>query len=146
MEDQLKGNKLIAGIIREQANIIKKQKEIETEIQILEKQEIVASVLSEKHKPLEAVESIFKQNIEEGKKIREELLKAQAAKEAEDKEIELLRADKIRQLKAVNTVHRKHIKVFDPTTVVGPLFLDQMSYMEMKERQAVVVIHIMLIF
>ena len=33
----------------------------------------------------------------------------------------------------------QHIKVFDPTTVMGPLFLDQMSYMEMKERQSVVV-------
>jgi len=70
-----------------------------------------------------------------GKKIREKLVQAQQAKVEEDREIELIRADRIRQLKAVNTVHRTHIKVFDPTTVKGPLFLDQMSYMEMKERQ-----------
>ncbi|RYG62380.1 hypothetical protein EON64_17980, partial [archaeon] len=32
-------------------------------------------------------------------------------------------------------MHKKHIKVFDPTEVSGVVLLDSMSYMEMKVRQ-----------
>jgi hypothetical protein len=95
-------------------------------------------VLSQKNKPQEAVEKVLVEKIEEGKRLREALIKAQWEKEEEDKKEAAIQMDKIRQLRAVNTVHRKHIKVFDPTTVMGPVFLDQMSYMEMKERQAVI--------
>eukprot|EP01035_Chromulina_nebulosa_P018091 gene18091-23740_t len=45
-----------------------------------------------------------------------------------------LRADKIRQLKAVNTIHKKTVKIFDPTEISGQGFLDEMSYLEMKSR------------
>lgn len=125
---------MVASILREQAEVIKKQKEIDEEIKILQNQEVVASILSDKYKPFEAIEKVRKNRVETSKSIRESLKKAQEAKEEEDRQIEAIRADRIRQLKAENTVHRRHIKVFDPTTVVGPVFLDQMSYMEMQER------------
>lgn len=91
-----------------------------------------------------------------GKQLTRELEEARIRKEIEDKREEELRADRIRQLKAEVNVHRKHINVFDPTEssglhtlvyklllimiirrlviITGLGFLNEMSYMEMKER------------
>ncbi len=40
--------------------------------------------------------------------------------------------DRIRQLRAENTVHKKHITIFDPTQTSNVGILDEISYMEMK--------------
>ena len=84
-----------------------------------------------------AVKKVHDKKVADGKIAKAELQKAIEEKKEEDKVIQAIKDDKIRQLQAVNNVHRKFIKVFDPTTVAGPLFLDQMSYMEMKERQSI---------
>ena len=60
-----------------------------------------------------------------------------AKKAKDDKVGEDVLADRIRQMRAVNEVHRDQIKVFDPTQSSNKGFLDEMSYMEMKERQAI---------
>jgi hypothetical protein len=44
MDSQLEGNRIVAAIIREQAEVIKKQKIIDAEIQTLQNQEIVEKV------------------------------------------------------------------------------------------------------
>jgi len=66
MEQQVAGNKAVAAILRDQADVIKKQKELDAEIRRIQNQDIVASVLSEKYKPQEAVEKVLITRIEEG--------------------------------------------------------------------------------
>ena len=62
--------------------------------------------------------------------MREELEIARLAKEESDRLEEELKADKIRQLRALNTVHKKHIVVFDPTQTAGIGLLGNTIYSE----------------
>jgi hypothetical protein len=128
-------NKEIAGMIRKQADTIVKRKELATEILMLKRQETVAAVSEVRDSaPGLAVLKVRERLVEEGKESREKLKKNWEAKMKENEAEELIKADRIRQLKAENSIHKKFIKEFDPTQVAGPLFLDQMSYLEMKER------------
>lgn len=52
-----------------------------------------------------------------GKKLRDELEEARKKKEMDEKREQEELNDKIRQQRALNTVHKKVIKVFDPTEV-----------------------------
>lgn len=136
MERQQRDNLAIATLVRQQGETIKRKKEIEHEIEVLQKQQTVQSIISEREtKPQEALQRVLEQHEAEAKRIREELELARQKKEAEDAAEELIKADKIRQLRAFNTVHKKHITVFDPTDTAGIGLLDEMSYMEMKVRQ-----------
>ncbi|CAE7591803.1 CFAP99, partial [Symbiodinium microadriaticum] len=85
-------------------------------------------------KPKEAKLKVLNERLAASKALREELEERLREKEAEDALEEERRADKIRQLRALNTVHKKRIKVFDPTETAGTGVMDEMSYMEMKER------------
>lgn len=132
---QKEDNRIVAKLIREQAEAIKQQKALEQEIAVLKNQEVAKSIIEVRETaPKIAVEKVLVERIAIGKSVREELEQARLAKIEEDKAEEERRADKIRQLKAVNTVHRQHIVVFDPTKTAGIGLLDEMSYMEMKER------------
>lgn len=135
---QKEDNLHIASMVREQGDVIKRQMELEREIEILSKQEIVQNVIAVREtKPLEAIEKSLQERTEKGKLVREELERVRLLKEAEDRLEEERKADKIRQLRALNTVHKKHIVMFDPTETAGIGLLDEMSYMEMKERQKI---------
>lgn len=130
------GNKEIASIVRKQGEAIVKRKEVEKEILLLTRRETVAATADVRDvAPGVAVEKVREQRVRAGKELREDLKAAAEIKMKEREEEELQKVDRIRQLKAVNSIHKKSIKVFDPTEVCGPVFLDQMSYMEMKERQ-----------
>lgn len=131
-------NAHVASLVRHQGEVIKRQKEIEKDIEILQKQEIVQSIIAVREtKPIEAAKKVIEERVEIGKKMREDLELLRIAKEEEEEEVELRKADRIRQLRALNTVHKAHIKVFDPTETAGMRLLDEMSYMEMKERQKI---------
>jgi len=129
------GNKEIASMVRKQGDAITKRKQVERDILLLGRRETVASISEVRDvNPSIAVAKVREQRVESGAKAREALKTAWEAKIEEDEAEELVKADRIRQLRAVNSIHKKFIKVFDPTVVAGPAFNDQMSYMEMKER------------
>ena len=135
IEKQQQDNKIIAHMLREQAEVIKQQKEIEVEIKTLENQMVVKKIIEVRDsRPQEEVEKVLKKRVEQAKQIKIDLEAARLAKIEEDRIEEEIKADKIRKLKAVNTVHKKHIVVFDPTKTAGLPLLSEMSYMEMKER------------
>ena len=128
-------NKAVADVLREQAEAIRLQKELEDEIRILQNQEVASSVMAIRDtKPREAKLKVLNERLLASKNLRAELDEKLRNKLAEDALEEERRADKIRQLRALNTVHKKHIKVFDPTETAGTGVMDEMSYMEMKER------------
>jgi len=52
-----------------------------------------------------------------GKKLRDELEQARIKREFEERKEQEELADKIRQQRAVNTVQKKVVKIFDPTEV-----------------------------
>lgn len=144
--DQQQDNATVAAMLREQARAIQKSKQIEQEMEIIKNQGVAQKIAEVRDiMPKIAVKKVKEVKVENGRKTREELEAARLKKEEEDYQLELVKADKIRQLKAQNTVHRKHIVVFDPTDVgpnkdrAGPLdkmdFNSEMSYMEMKVRR-----------
>ena len=133
----LKDNRTLAKLMRQQAEVIASKKKKEYELEKLQKQTTVSKIIEVRDvAPGKAVQKVLKSRIEAGIKAREEMESMLANKEKADKIAEEQLADRIRQLRAVNEVHRDQIKVFDPTQSSGKGFLDEMSYMEMKERQA----------
>jgi hypothetical protein len=135
LERQKADNLAVGNMIRDQNEVIKLQKRVESEIETLSKQSIVRDVIQEREtKPSEAVEKVIEQRKVESEKLRFELEALRSQKQQEDALEEIIKADRIRQLKALNTVHRKHVVVFDPTETAKVGLLDEMSYMEMKER------------
>ena len=137
MKNQLQDNQTVAQLMREQAEIIVQKKAIENEIAAIEKRQKALQIAAVRDvAPGVAVEKVVISRVENGKRTREELEALRLAKEAADRVEEEQRADKIRQLRAVNTVHKARISVFDPTKTAGIGLLDEMSYMEMKERVA----------
>lgn len=136
MVRQRQDNHVVASLLREQAEAIIQQKELEKEIAVLQNQEAVQAVTEEtERRKKEARDKLNAERVDRATKIREELEAARLAKEEEDRLEEEMRADKIRQLRAENTVHKKHVVVFDPTEVAGGHgVLDEMSYLEMKVR------------
>ena len=135
IEQQREGNKVVAKLIRVQANAIKEQKELENEIAVLQNQLSAKEIIEAREtKPKEAVQKVLQSKVETTKQIRSELEEQRKRKEEEDRIDEEIRTDKIRQLKALNSVHKRHVVVFDPTKSAGVGLLDEMSYMEMKER------------
>jgi hypothetical protein len=108
---------------------------LEEEIRVLQNQETAASIIAIRDtKPKEARMKVLQERLVASQVLREQLEAKLREKEAEDAIEEERRADKIRQQKALNTVHKQHIKVFDPTDTAGTGVMDEMSYMEMKER------------
>lgn len=135
MNRQREDNKAVADVLRQQAEAIKLQKELEDEIRVLQNQEVASSIIAVRDtKPKEAKMKVLQKRLADSQTLREDLEMRLREKQAEDAREEEQRADKIRQLKALNTVHKKHIKVFDPTETAGTGVMDEMSYMEMKER------------
>lgn len=135
MVRQRENNAEVAAMLREQAEEIKKQKEIENEIRVLTNQERANEIIAVREvAPKIAREKVLEEKVEKSKHLREILEERRLQKEEEDRLEEEVRADRIRQLRALNTVHKKHITVFDPTEVQGTGLMSEMSYMEMKER------------
>lgn len=135
---QREDNAKVADLVRRQGEAIKTQKELEKEIEVLQKQNVAQAIaVVRDSKPLEAVQSVLKEREERGKVVREELERLRIDKEEQDRREEEVQMDKIRQLRAFNIVHKPIVKVFDPTEASGVVLLDSMSYLEMKERQKV---------
>jgi hypothetical protein len=134
----LNDNRTLAKLVRAQADAIKEKKTVEYELETLNKQTTVSKIIEVRDvAPRKAVEKVLKTRIADGAKARESMDVMLAQKEKEDKIAEDELADRIRQLRATNEVHRDQIKVFDPTQSSNKGFLDEMSYMEMKERQSI---------
>lgn len=135
MAKQRDDNKTVGDILRQQAEAIALQKNIDREIRTLENQELVSAVAQVRDsKPQESRDRVLKERTEQSRALRETLEQKRVEKAAEDAAEEERRADSIRQLRAVNTVKKQHIVVFDPTETAGVGVMDEMSFMEMKER------------
>lgn len=135
IERQRENNAEVAAMLRQQADEIKKQKDIENEIRVLINQERANEIIAVREvAPKIAKERVLIEKVEKGKHLREILEERRMQKEEEDRLEEEVRADRIRQLRALNNVQKKHITVFDPTEVQGTGLMSEMSYMEMKER------------
>jgi hypothetical protein len=136
MERQREDNQRIANLIREQNLVIEQKKMTESTIDQLEKQRMVQKIVSDREtKPIEAVQQKILKNQEIAKELRSTLEILQQQKLEEEEQLELTKADRIRQLRALNTIHKEHIVIFDPTETAGIGLLDEMSYLEMKKRQ-----------
>jgi len=135
MAKQREDNKIVGDILRKQAEAIQLQKQMDEELRVLENQEMASNIaLIRDTKPQESRDNLLKERLQQGKELREDLELKRQAKEEEDRAEEERRADMIRQLRAENTVQKKHIVVFDPTETAGVGVMDEMSFMEMKER------------
>eukprot|EP00605_Chrysophyceae_sp_TOSAG23-4_P002155 GSChrysophyteH1.ASY1.ANO1.2383.1 assembled CDS len=134
-EKLLADNQRIAKLIRTRGTAIAEKRDVERELDLMKKQ-ITRSKIAEKrdHNPGAAVERVSKQKKAEAAVARVELKSLLEAKKQQDVVDEEVQMDKIRQLRAINDVHKSTIKVFDPTEVSGMSFLNNMSYMEMQER------------
>jgi hypothetical protein len=139
VERQKEHNRRVADMLREQAEAILRQKEMQEEVQRLENQGQVAEIIAVREvAPKIAREKVEAERFDAGKRLREELEEQRRRKEEEDRLEEEARADRIQQLRALNSVHKKHIVVFDPTETSGVGLMGEMSYMEMKERMEMV--------
>jgi hypothetical protein len=139
VERQKDHNRRVADMLRDQADAILRQKEMQDEVQRLENQGQVAEIIAVREvAPKIAREKVEAERFDAGRRLREELEEQRRLKEEEDKREEEARADRIQQLRALNTVHKKHIVVFDPTETSGVGLMGEMSYMEMKERMEMV--------
>ena len=135
IEHQKEHNAIQAASMRIEAEEIKKARDLEIEMAIVRNQAQALAIAEVRDtKPLVALQKVKEERVEIGKKVREELEAVRIQKELDEREEELVKADRIRQLRALNEVHKKHIVVFDPTQTAGLGLLDEMSYMEMKER------------
>jgi hypothetical protein len=135
MIKQKEDNKVVADLLRQQGEAIKQQKALESEISILKNQAAAQSIAEVRDtRPVEAKSRVFEERSNRAQALREELEQARLAKEQEERLEEERKADVIRQLKAENSVLKKTVKIFDPTQVAGIGLLDEMSYIEMKER------------
>ena len=130
-------NKAVAELLREQAKAIKLQKQLEEEI-VYQRNREIAQTISEARDTLPkiAMQKVVQSKEEAALRLREELEESRRRKAQQDRIEEALRAERTRQLKTLNTVVRKPVVVFDPTEIAGEAFLDEMSYLEMKERAA----------
>eukprot|EP01042_Synura_sphagnicola_P004614 gene4614-5859_t len=138
VERQKEDNRAIADIMREEADAIRQQRLLEEQVHSLTVQDQALQIMEErKRRPKEAKEKLLSEKEEQSKKLREELENAQRLKQEEDRRMEEERQDMIRQLRAINRVKKKHVTVFDPTETSGVGLLEEMSFMEMKERLAV---------
>jgi len=133
---QHEDNFLIANILREQSEEIKLQKQLENEIALITNKEQVQNIIQEREtKPKESKQKVLEIKQLNRIQLQEELERKQKEKELQDSLEEEIRADNIRQLKALNNIHKNNIKIFDETKVDSKIcFLSEMSYMEMKER------------
>lgn len=134
---QLSDNKTVALLMRQQAEIIAQKKALEAEIETIEKRQAAIAIAAVRDTaPASAVEKVVVARVSKAAQTRAELEALREAKEKQDHLEEEIRADNIRRLRAVNTVHRAKVSIFDPTQTAGIGLLDEMSYMEMKERLA----------
>lgn len=134
---QQRDNKEVASLLREQGTHIQQAQKVAEEILQIQNQQAAQELAEARDRlPQEAKIRVLKQREEVGKEVRSQLAVMRENLEDEIQQEALIRADRIRQLRAENTVHRESIRVFDPTESSGLGFLDEMSYMEMKERLA----------
>lgn len=135
MLKQREDNATVAAMLREQAEVIKQQRDLENELAMLRNQTVAREIAeAREQRPKEASAKALEDRAARAQRLREEMEAARLAKIEEEKMEEEEKADKIRQLRALNTVHKKHIVVFDPTETAGHRLSSEMSYMEMKER------------
>lgn len=134
LERQFNDNKAVADLIKQEGELMVKQKLYEEEVTVMVNKQLVREVKEVELKaPRKAEAEVFRARQETGKEIKAELHQAWERKVEEDELERERRMDKIRQLRT-HTVHHPEVKVFDPTTSAGLGLLDEMSLVEMEER------------
>lgn len=138
MEKQRGDNAELAAHIKAESVEMQKQLELETKMRQMMNEQMVKEVIAvREHAPKEAQLKVLEERKIRRDAIREEMAVLLAEKEEELRAAQMVREDRVKQLKAVHEVHREHVKVFDPTESIGIGLLDEMSLVEMKERLAI---------
>ena len=138
MEKQREDNNELASHIKAENSAMKKQRELEDEVQLMMNQRLVKEVAEVRdNAPREAEIKVLEERRAKGEALRDEKAalneekKRQEEKEQEEKE------DRVRKLRALFEEKPTHVTVFDPTESIGLGLLDEMSLVEMKERLAI---------
>jgi hypothetical protein len=137
IDKQREDNHLIARLMRDKGDAIMESRTLEKEISKLEHREKAVKLVEDHEKNIKAAkEKVVSRVAKQRKTLIEQLEDARIQKQEEDRLEEERKADRIRQLRAENEVHKVHVKVFDPTETAHVGVLDEMSFMEMKTRLA----------
>jgi hypothetical protein len=138
VERDLRQKQRAASAMRRQREMTEELSRKEKDVVRMENQALAAAVKQERDTaPKDAAREIVEARAEDAARIREESVRiAEQVKEREE-QLALERADKVRQLQAIERVPRAHTsQPFDPTTTHGHGMLDEMSLLEARERIA----------
>ncbi|ETK71304.1 hypothetical protein L915_21429 [Phytophthora nicotianae] len=127
---------------REVANEMKEQAKARAEEREKEENELVKKYrnLTEEVKrvrdtaPREAEAQVREENARQRDALQEFLAAERERKAQEDAKERAAREDLIRQIRALDRVHREHVAVFDPTETAKLGLLEEMSLAELRER------------
>lgn len=132
---QKEDNLIIGSMIREHNELILKQTQLEKEIETLQKYEKNQNIREIRDtRPQQMKEEDLQKKKNLGQQVRERLKELREQIEKEREQEQIIKNDRIQQLKAINNIQKKYIKVFDPTETAKIGLLDEMSYLEMKKR------------
>jgi len=138
MEKQRSDNAEIASRIKTESIEMQKQMAFEAEMNKLMNRQLVKEVIEvREHAPKEAQERMLEQRKERRTEIRDEMHALLAETKEEEQRQQAAREERVRKLKAELEVHEPRTKIFDPTESIGIGLLDEMSFLEMKERYTI---------
>mmetsp|Transcript_12109 Transcript_12109/g.32770 ORF Transcript_12109/g.32770 Transcript_12109/m.32770 type:complete len:703 (+) Transcript_12109:53-2161(+) len=138
IERQKEDNLALASQIKEESDAMMEQRALEVQMQAMMNRRLVEDINEVRdHAPREAEAKLLEQRRARRDEVKEDIEAKILEKEAELEQEQKEREDKVRQLKALSEVPRKHVKVFDPTESIGLGLLDEMSLVEMKERLSI---------
>ena len=132
-ERQLVDNKAVADLIKEEGELITKQRKMEVEATIMVNKQLVKEIREVEEKAPRKAESLVFQSRQAIRVSQNAKLKEAWERKLEEDEVEKGRKkDKIMRLRT-HIVHKPEVKVFDPTTSAGLGLLDEMSLVEVRE-------------
>eukprot|EP00753_Platysulcus_tardus_P021293 PLAT8795.1.p1 GENE.PLAT8795.1~~PLAT8795.1.p1 ORF type:complete len:780 (-),score=486.96 PLAT8795.1:74-2413(-) len=128
-------NRKLARLMKEESVAMKEKKVADDEERLLRGRAKVEDVREVRDSaPRAARERVREENIAKAEALADELAERRALAAEEDAAEQLVKEDRIRQIRALERAPVVKEKFFDPTTTAGLGLLDEMSMVEMKLR------------